>query len=132
MVKYNMSCSIIIDKIYYLKDVYKNDWEDIPKHCDTLIFFGGIDVSTMDFFAREMEAFRHKTEKARQLAMCRVSGRYYHGHFPEFHFNDILNVDINKCLLIIRNVAMIEEEKFSCINHKNFKYLKIIKKEKEK
>ncbi len=52
MRKYWMSCSIILQALSQLKARYKDSWEIIVGNCDSLLFLGGNDETTLNYLSK--------------------------------------------------------------------------------
>ena len=54
MRKYEISCSVIIQNLAQLKTMYHDDWETIIGNCDTFLFLGGKEYSTLEYISKEL------------------------------------------------------------------------------
>lgn len=50
MRKYGISCAVIIQNIAQLKPLYE-DWETIIGNCDSILFLGGHEYSTLEYLS---------------------------------------------------------------------------------
>lgn len=54
MRKYEISCTIIIQNLAQLKTMYKDSWESITGNCDTFIFLGGQEQTTLKYVSEKL------------------------------------------------------------------------------
>ena len=54
MRKYEISCTIILQNIAQIKTMYKDDWESIVGNCDSFLFLGGQEYSTLVYISKEL------------------------------------------------------------------------------
>lgn len=54
MRKYEISCTIIIQNLAQLKTIYKNNWESITANCDTFVFLGSQEQSTLEYVSKKL------------------------------------------------------------------------------
>ena len=52
MRKYEISCSIILQALSQLKDIYKDKWNTIVANCDTKLFLGCDDSETIEWMLK--------------------------------------------------------------------------------
>ena len=54
MRKYEISCTIILQNLAQIKTLYKDDWESIVGNCDSFLFLGGQEYSTLEYVSKEL------------------------------------------------------------------------------
>ena len=54
MRKYEISCTIILQNLAQIKTAYKDDWESIVGNCDSFLFLGGQEYSTLEYISKEL------------------------------------------------------------------------------
>lgn len=54
MRKYGISCSIILQALSQLKSRYKDTWEVIMGNCDSTLFLGGNDQTTLEYISKKL------------------------------------------------------------------------------
>ncbi len=54
MRKYEISCTIIIQTLSQLKALYRDDWETIIGNCDSMIFLGSTDNTTVEYISKSL------------------------------------------------------------------------------
>lgn len=50
----NISCSVIIQNYAQGKAMYKDDWETIVGNCDSMLFLGGTETSTLEWVSKRL------------------------------------------------------------------------------
>lgn len=64
--KYNISINIIIQALSQLKGLYKDDWETIIGNCDSMIYLGGQEASTIKMLSEKLGKETIKTHSNTQ------------------------------------------------------------------
>lgn len=52
MRQYEISCTVILQNLAQIKTMYKDDWESIVGNCDSFLFLGGQEQSTLEFVSK--------------------------------------------------------------------------------
>lgn len=52
MRQYEISCTIILQNLAQIKTMYKDDWESIVGNCDSFLFLGGQEQSTLEYISK--------------------------------------------------------------------------------
>lgn len=123
MRKYEISCTIIIQALSQLKAMYKDEWEVIVGNCDSLLFLGGSDETTLKYISGKLGK-----ETIRSINTSRSHGRQgsyslsYNKDGRELMTQDELsNMDNINCILFIRGLYPFFSEKFNLEGHPNYK-----------
>ena len=139
MRKYEISCSIIIQALSQIKAMYKDEWEVLIGNCDSLLFLGGADQTTLEYISKTLGK-----ETIRSINNSRSWGKQgsysmsYNKSGRELLTSDELRVMNNQnCVLFIRGLYPFFTEKYPLEKHPNFafcgdgekKYLFDVKKE---
>lgn len=122
MRKYEISCSIIIQALSQLKALYKDDWEVLVGNCDSLLFLGGSDATTLEYISKTLGK-----ETIRSINNSRSYGRQgsfslsYNKSGRELMQPDELRVmDNNNCVLFIRGLYPFFTDKYPLEKHPNY------------
>lgn len=122
MRKYEISCTIIIQALSQLKTMYKDEWEVIVGNCDSLLFLGGSDTTTLEYFSKLLGK-----ETIRSINNSRSYGRQgshslsYNKTGRELMTPDELRVmDNNNCVLFIRGLYPFFTKKYVLESHPNY------------
>lgn len=122
MRKYGISCSVIIQNIAQLKPLYE-DWETIVGNCDTMIFLGGQEQSTLEYVSNNLGI---QTIKVRNASRSR-------GKSPSSSFNfnatqrklmnpdEVARIDKSECIVMIRALYPFLDKKYDYPKHPNYK-----------
>jgi type IV secretion system protein VirD4 len=129
-----MSC--VFQNLAGLQNRYPyNQWQEILGNCDVQLFLGCTDALTADFIsARTGETSITVTSQAKQLGTWRVSN-----YTPEYRettgvgrrrlltMDEVLRLDIDKALVIIRGKKILEVDKYDYSKHPEAKKLRSCK-----
>ena len=122
----NISMSCVFQNLAGLQNRYPlNQWQEILGNCDITLFLGCTDALTAEFISdRTGEASISVTSKAKQLNTWRVSN--YSPQYREtsgvgkrklYTMDEVLRLDLDKALVIIRGRNILEVNKFDYSKH---------------
>lgn len=120
-----MSASIILQTQSQLKAIYKDHAETIIGNCDSMIFLGGKEKTTLkdlsDSLGKEtIDLYNNSETRGRE----RSYGTNYQKVGKELMTMDELAVmDSDKCILQLRGVRPFLSNKFDITKHKNYRLL---------
>lgn len=120
-----ISASIILQAQSQLKAIYKDNADTIIGNCDTMLFLGGKEKSTLkeisEVLGKEtIDLYNESENRGRE----RSYGTNYQKLGKELMSQDELAVmDSGKCILQLRGVRPFLSYKFDITKHKNYKYL---------
>lgn len=122
MRKYEISCTIIIQALSQLKAMYKDEWEVIVGNCDSLLFLGGSDKTTLEYISGKLGK-----QTIRSVNNSRSYGRQgsysmsYNKDGRELMTQDELsNMDNINCILFIRGLYPFFLTKYDLEAHPNY------------
>ena len=120
-----ISASIILQSQSQLKTIYKDAAETITGNCDTMLFLGGKESSTLkeisETLGKETIDFFNTSDTRGQ---SRSYGLNYQKTGKELMSRDELSaMDGNKCILQVRGVRPFLSDKFDITKHKRYKEL---------
>ena len=126
-----MSC--VFQNLAGLQNRYPNNqWQEILGNCDITLFLGCTDALTAEFIsARTGEVSINVTSKAKQLNTWRVSN--YTPQYREtsgvgkrrlFTMDEVLRLDLDRALVIIRGQNILEVNKYDYSKHPEAKRLR--------
>ena len=123
MRKYEISCSIIIQALSQIKAMYKDDWEVLMGNCDSQLFLGGADATTLEYISKQLGK-----ETIRSINNSKSYGKQgsyslsYNKSGRELMTPDELRVmDNENCILFIRGLHPFFSKKFPLEKHVNYK-----------
>lgn len=122
----NLSISVVFQNLAGLQNRYPdNQWQEILGNCDIHFFLGCTDALTAEFVSdRTGEASVSVSSKARQLGTWRISD-----YTPEYRetsgvgrrkvltMDEVLRLDIDKALVIIRGQKVLKVDKYDYSLH---------------
>lgn len=128
-----ISASIILQSRSQLKTIYKDAAETIEGNCDTMLFLGGKESSTLKEIS---EILGKETIDLYNTSDTRGSNRSYGLNYQktgkELMTRDELAVmDGNKCILQLRGVRPFYSDKYDITRHKRYKELSDFNKKNE-
>jgi type IV secretory pathway TraG/TraD family ATPase VirD4 len=122
MRKYEISCTIILQNLAQIKTQYKDDWESIVGNCDSFLFLGGQEYSTLEYISKELGK---KTIKTRSSGRSRGKqgsssiNRQQQGR-ELMTPDEIMRMPENECILLIRGLYPFYDKKFEYTKHHNY------------
>lgn len=120
-----ISASIILQSQSQLKSIYKDAADTIVSNCDTTLFLGGKEKSTLkelsEVLGKEtIDSFNTSENRGTQVS----HGLNYQKLGKELMSQDELAVmDGGKCILQVRGVRPFFSDKYDITKHPNYKYL---------
>ena len=120
-----ISSSIILQSKSQLKAIYKDNADTIEGNCDTTLFLGGKEKTTLKEIA---EILGKETIDLYNTSDTRGSQRSYGMNYQKtgkelMSQDEIAVMDGGKCILQVRGVRPFFSNKYDICKHKNYKYL---------
>ena len=120
-----ISASIILQSKSQLKAIYKDNADTIEGNCDTTLFLGGKEKTTLKEIA---EILGKETIDLYNTSDTRGSQRSYGMNYQKtgkelMSQDEIAVMDGGKCILQLRGVRPFFSDKYDICKHKNYKYL---------
>ncbi|MEC0093846.1 type IV secretory system conjugative DNA transfer family protein [Paenibacillus macquariensis] len=121
----NISVSVILQNMTQLKGLYKDSRETIIGNCDTILFLGGQERSTLEWVNKRLGKQTFDTKNSSQSRGRNSSSSINYG----IQGRDLMTIDEiaqmldNKCILFIRGMPPFYSEKFKLELHPNYKLL---------
>ena len=120
-----MSLNVIVQNLAQLKAKYEKTWEVITGNCDSLLFLGGKEESTLKYLSEALgketiDVRGHNKTKGKQPSTSEnnsIMGREL------MQQNEIASMPITDCLLLIRSHNPFYCMKFPIEKHPNYIYL---------
>ena len=119
-----MSLNVIVQNLAQLKAKYEKTWEVITGNCDSLLFLGGKEDSTLKYISEALgketiDVRGHNKTKGKQPSTSEnnsIMGREL--MLP----SEIATMPITDCIIMIRAHNAIYKPKFDYTHHVNYKY----------
>lgn len=120
----NMSAVPILQTLSQLKAIYKDHSDTIVGNCDTFIFLGGKEDSTLKMVSNQLgKQTIDDYNTSRTRSQSDSFGQNYSKLGRELMTPDELQVmDRSKCIVMILGVNPFKDNKYEITNHKNYKY----------
>ncbi len=124
MRKYEISCSIILQNLAQLKTMYKDAWESITGNCDSFLFLGGQEQTTLEYVSKKLgkESIIVKGSSNSKGRSGSYSQSYNVKGRDLMTPDEISRMDNKNCILFIRGLFPFFSEKYDYPKHKNYKY----------
>lgn len=126
MRKFEISANIIIQNLAQLKKMYDKSWEIITGNCDSLLFLGGQEASTLESISKSLgketiDVVSYNQTKSRRNPSTSINNSIMG---RELMTPDELKVmKDNECVLIVRKKHPFFCHKFDIEQHPNYRYL---------
>ena len=120
-----ISACIILQSKSQLRSMYKDDADTIEGNCDSTLFLGGKEKSTLKDLA---ELLGKETIDLYNTTDTRGSGESYGTNYQKtgkelMSQDEIAVMDGEKCILQLRGVRPFLSDKYDITKHKQYKYL---------
>lgn len=122
--KYEISCSIIIQALSQLKDLYKDKWNTIAANCDTKLFLGCDDSETIEWLLKMLGKKTTTVEQTSYQAGKNGGGStsYSKSSLDILTIDQITMMQEDECLVRIRAVRPHYGKKFELTKHPNYHF----------
>ena len=124
MRKYEISCTIVIQALSQLQAMYKDDWEVLMGNCDSTLFLGGSDKTTLEYFSNKLGKETIRIENtSRTFGKQGSSSASMNTTARELMQPDELGrMDNKNCIIFIRGEKPFFSKKYKYERHPNYKY----------
>lgn len=124
MRKYAISCSIILQNLSQLKTMYKDAWESIIGNCDSFLFLGGQEQTTLETVSKKLgkrTIIENGYSRSRGGQGSRSESENLKGR-DLMTPDEISRMDNNCCILFIRGLFPFFCHKYDYPRHPNYKW----------
>ena len=120
-----ISASIILQAQSQLKSIYKDNADTITRNCDTLLFLGGKEKTTLkemeELLGKEtIDTYNTGESRGREVSH---SLNYQKLGKSLMSVDELAVMDGGKCILQLRGVRPFLSDKYDITSHPNYKYL---------
>ncbi|MMZ48198.1 Conjugal transfer protein TraG [compost metagenome] len=121
----NISVAPIIQDMTQLKSLYKDTWGTIIGNCDTIMFLGGQEQTTLEWVNKRLGKQTIDTKNTSQSRGRNSSTSTSYGSQGRdlMTIDEIAQMPDNKCILFIRGMSPFYSDKFDLKLHPNYKLL---------
>lgn len=122
MRKYEISCTIILQSLSQIKALYKDEWEVLVGNCDSFLFLGGSDKTTLEYVSRKLgketiQAVNSSRSKGRQGSYSTSNNKLGRELMTE---TELQTMDNKYCIYILRGMDPFFATKFDLTRHPNY------------
>ncbi len=122
--KYEISCSIILQAISQLKDMYKDKWNTIAGNCDTKLFLGCDDQDTIEWLLKMLGKKTTTVENTSWQANGSGSTSLNKSSLELMTIDQVTMMADDECLVRIRGERPYYGKKYELTKHPNYDYSK--------
>lgn len=127
MRKYGLSCMIFIQAVGQIKNLYKDDWETLMGACDTLVYLGGNELSSMEDLSKKLgdQTIRVKDSSYSKSAKGGGSDSKSFKYAKRLLLtpDEIRRLKSGYCIVVIKGQDPFYDEKYKTFDHPNAKFL---------
>lgn len=116
-----ISVNVILQNLAQLKKTYKEDWETIFGNCDTTLFLGGKEYSTLEYTSKMIGngTFDYQTISEQKGANPSYTIGNQLINRALLDPSEIGRLKRNECLVLIRGQQVFKDEKYPLQEHPN-------------
>jgi type IV secretion system protein VirD4 len=120
-----ISANIIIQNLSQLKKMYKDSWENVLGNCDSLLFLGGQEPTTLEHISKTLgketiDTRSHNRTRGRQGSTSENDGILGRELMT---IDELKTMKDNECILFVRGIFPFFCNKFKIEKHPNYKLL---------
>lgn len=117
-----MSANIIIQNISQLKSLYEKTWETITGNCDSLLFLGGTEQSTLEYLSKKIgkTTIDHRSINESRGATGSYSMNYQIVARDLITPDEIEMLGVDQCLLLMRGERPFKSRKYDVTKHRHY------------
>jgi len=120
-----ISVNVVLQNVAQLKGIYKDTWETITGNCDTLLFLGGKEQSTLEYISKLIGKttidLRTTNESKGQSGSYSINSQILGREL--ITPSEVGLLDGTECILSIRGVPPFRSKKFDITKHLKYKDL---------
>ena len=122
MRKYEISCTIVLQNLAQIKTMYKDEWESIMGNCDTLIFLGGQEGTTLETISKKLGFRTARTVNVSHTFSKQGSSSRNAGEekVPLMDEAKLQTMPTDECIVIIRGLDPFHDKKYDYPKHPKY------------
>lgn len=126
MRKYKISCAIILQNLKQLEEMYDKKAEPLIGNCDTILFLGSSEASTLEYVSKKLGTTTVKVKNySKSRGTTGSSSESENSTKRELMTPDEVGLmNTNDCILFLRGEKPFYGPKYKYEKHPNFKYTK--------
>jgi len=121
-----ISANVILQNISQLKKLYEKSWEDIKGNCDSFLFLGGQEMSTLEEVSKALGKETIDVKSSNRTKSHRNNSTAENNSIIGRELlmpDELMRVDCKKCILIINREYPFFGKKYDITKHPNYKFL---------
>lgn len=124
MRKYGLSCSIIVQNLKQLEEMYDKKTEGLIGNCDSILFLGSSEYSTLEFISKKLgDATIVVRNTSKSQGRSGSSSMSYNRSARKLMTPDeVGRIGEKNCILFIRECLPFFGPKFDLVKHPNYKF----------
>ena len=120
-----ISANVIIQNLSQLKKMYKDSWENVLGNCDSLLFLGGQEPTTLEHISKTLgketiDTRSHNRTRGRQGSTSENDGILGRELMT---IDELKTMKDNECILFVRGIFPFFCNKFKIEKHPNYRLL---------
>lgn len=122
MRKYEISCTIVLQALSQIKALYKDDWEVLMANCDSTIFLGGSDNTTLEYVSKALgkETIR-SVNSSRSYGKSSGNSMSYNKLGRDLMTpTELRTMNNRNCIYLLRGLDPFYARKYNIKNHPNY------------
>ena len=120
-----ISANVIIQNLSQLKKMYKDSWENVLGNCDSLLFLGGQEPTTLEHISKTLGKETIDTRSRNRTRGRQGSTSENDGILGRelMTIDELKTMKDNECILFVRGISPFFCNKFKIERHPNYKLL---------
>ena len=120
--KYEISCSIILQALSQLKELYEKQWNTLAGNCDTKLLLGSSDIETLEWFVKFLGKKTTVVESTSWQANGQGSTSYNRDSIELLTVDQLTLMKEDECLVLVVRERPFYGKKYELTMHPNYKY----------
>ena len=121
MRKYELSCTIILQNLAQLKNLYKDSNEDIIGNCDTTLFLGSKSYETLEYLSKMLGKTTIRVKNNSYSVGKGSANLSFNTTARDLMTpNELSLIESQKCIVLIRGLEPFFDDKFEYTKHSNY------------
>lgn len=124
MRKYEISCSVILQNLAQIKNMYKDDWGTLIGNCDSFLFLGCPEYDTLEYISKMLgkQTIVVRNRSASKGSKSGTSFSYNKSGRELITPDELRRLKDDECIFILRGEQPFKDKKHQYKTHPNFKY----------
>ena len=127
MRRYEISCTIILQSVDQIREMYDKGWEGLIGNCDTIVFLGSTENATCEYISKLLGDTTIRVRSFSKSSNKSTSESYSMQKRPLMTPAEVAKINKGRkqrCIVMIRDVDPFFDNKYDFTKHPNFKLIK--------